>query len=113
MSSMYWCRECNKSVDESHVDECPAFNTQIKPVEIGTNERKCSGGYIGCVTCGAGPHQPCNWDWDRGCRKGEPRSRIIRWFKTTTIRTRLSLIVLALEAMVVGGLIVKFIHEFI
>jgi len=33
--------------------------------------------------------------------------------KTTTIRTRLSLIVLALEAMVVGGLIVNFIHEFI
>lgn len=55
---------------------------------MGMDKRKCSSGYTGCVACGAGPHQPCNWDWDNGCRKGEnsiwknyetPKKSLVTW----------------------------------
>ena len=69
------------------------------------SERKCGGGYGGCVACGAGPHQPCNWDWDNGCRKGEtPKKSLVTWLTGEISMPRWAFMVGIVLAIVVYNL---------
>lgn len=71
------------------------------------SERKCGGGYGGCVACGAGPHQPCNWDWDNGCRKGENRdnNKALVWLKEEISLPRWAFILCIIVAVIVNILL--------
>lgn len=60
---------------------------------------KCSGGgYIGCTACGAGPHQPCNWDYDTGRPKGYKKKN---WLTESITMPRWSFIVCVIIAIYV------------